>query len=113
VSDKPDFLQDYAAAIAKAFEERDLERLATLTPDERAIQSKARWELHNHIAKIWAAPELRSNGHHPGEGGYEGVAALHDLTLKLTNNADNARHAAGDDHRRKTGGVHRGQEDLQ
>jgi hypothetical protein len=89
-------LQDAASEIGDASSDHDMRHLATLTPDERAIQNKVRWALYRHVDAIWDATHLRSKGIHPNDaGGYEGVAALRDLLDTLIANAENAQHEAG------------------
>jgi hypothetical protein len=91
-------LQSAAGEITDAFEDRDMKHLASLSPEQRAIQTKARWKLYEHIDQIWEAPKQGPNGRHPVDiGGYESVAALRDLAMTLWTNAQEAQDAAGDD----------------
>lgn len=91
-------MQTAAQKIANAFDSHDKQALAKLTPDERAIQTELRWQLYRHVDLIWDAPHLRSEGVHPSEaGGYDGVAALRDLTLALWSAAKEAQYAVGED----------------
>ncbi|MGX6604788.1 hypothetical protein ACWKSP_22070 [Micromonosporaceae bacterium Da 78-11] len=96
--DDPADLQAMAQNIATAFTDHDTKALAVLTPEQRAAQAEARWQLYRHIDKIWDADHLRSQGIHPVEaGGYESVAGLRDLVMDLIGNIDTAQETAGDD----------------
>lgn len=96
-NETPD-LHDAQSEITQAFTDKDMEALAAMTAEERAVQAKHRWGVYWHIDKIWDAPHLRSEGVHPVEvGGFEGVAALRDLVMDLIGNVQTAQHDAGDD----------------
>jgi hypothetical protein len=98
MADEMQDMQEAGGRITEAFDVHDKQALAKLTPDERAIQTKIRWELYRHVDLIWDAPHLRSKGVHPIEaGGYEGVAALRDLLNDLWIEAQQAQVDAGDD----------------
>jgi hypothetical protein len=98
MDDEMQDMQQAAREITVAFDVHDKAALAKLTPDERAIQTKIRWELYRHVDLIWDAPHLRSKGIHPVEaGGYDSVAALRDLLNDLWIEAKQAQYDAGED----------------
>lgn len=91
-----DLLDEYTAVL-EAFADHDLKHLATLTPEGRAIQAKARRELRHHIDQIWTEPQKGPNGRHPVDiGGYRGVQAMLDIAGGLVGNVEQAQEAAGD-----------------
>lgn len=91
-------LFDEYTAILEAFTDHDLQHLATLTPEGRAIQAKARQELQRHLDQIWAEPQKGPDGRHPVDiGGYRGVQAMLDIAGELVGNVEQAQEAAGDE----------------
>ena len=98
MTDTPD-LHDAQSAIAEAFTDHDMTRLAAMTAKGRAKQVAARRAVYEHIDAIWEAPKQASEGRdHPVDlGGYEGVAAMRDLLMDLIGNGEQAQANAEDD----------------
>lgn len=98
MTDDKQELQDAAQRIGEAFADHDAKALAGLTPDERAIQTEIRWQLHQHVSRIWDAPNDGPDGRHAVDvGGYEGVGAVLDLLTLLWATAKEAQYKAGED----------------